>query len=266
MNDLGRPFRTTPGPRRWWPRLAPLLLLLGLTPRSAEAQQTLLRSSRYATEQNFAIELKLGPYSPDVDGELAREHPHREFFGTKTRVMLRLELDYQFFARFGSLAIGGSVGTFSESARSFIDPGAGKPLSIRSGDETELSLTPLAVSLVYRFDPAARRWGIPIVPYAKGGLDYVLWTVTDGNDQVARGAAGAGRARGATPGWHATVGAALLLDVLDPGAARALDSEIGVNHTYIFAELTKIEASGLGQARKLHVGDTTWFAGLMFEF
>jgi hypothetical protein len=243
----------------------PLVLAAALTPRSAAAQQTLLRASPYASTQRFAVELKVGPYAPDVDGELGRAQPHREFFGTKTRLMLRVELDYQFFARFGTLAVGGSVGTFSESARAFIDPGPGQPPTVRSGDETELSLTPLAVSLVYRFDPAARRWGIPIVPYAKVGLDYTLWTITDGNGQVARAGA-SGRGRGATPGWHAALGAAFLLDVVDPGSARALDAEIGVNHTYVFAEVTKIEASGLGQRGKLHVGDTTWFAGLMFEF
>jgi hypothetical protein len=39
-----------------------------------------------------------------------------------------------------------------------------------------------------------------------------------------------------------------------------------VNHTYAFFELDHINGSGLGKKNVLHVGDDTWFTGLMFEF
>ena len=57
-----------------------------------------------------------------------------------------------------------------------------------------------------------------------------------------------------------------MLDIIDLGSARELDSETGINHTHVFVEYVKYEASGLGQKNKLHVGDSTWLAGLLFEF
>ncbi len=65
---------------------------------------------------------------------------------------------------------------------------------------------------------------------------------------------------------QAAIGISLQLDWLDPGAARGFDADSGVNHTYAFFELATIQSSGLGRGRELHVGDNTWFAGLMFEF
>jgi hypothetical protein len=104
-----------------------------------------------------------------------------------------------------------------------------------------------------------------VVPYGKVGLSYTLWQITDANGDVARSDDGH-KGRGGTPGWQAAGGVALLLDFIDPGSARALDSDTGVNHTYLFAEIGRYEASGLGRKNALHVGDTTWVAGLMFEF
>ena len=62
------------------------------------------------------------------------------------------------------------------------------------------------------------------------------------------------------------MGLALRLDFLDPAAARGFDADAGVNHSYAFFELDTIRSSGLGSKNALHVGDNTWFAGLMFEF
>jgi hypothetical protein len=262
--------------RRRGRRLAGLLLrgllllippLLAFAPRPAAAQAILRDEGDYRSPQHFALELRLGPYTPDVDGEFAGtgRAPHAEYFGKKPRLLGQIELDYQFFHLFGSAAVGVSIGYFNESARAFAEPAPGQPAAERAGDETELTLVPVALSLVYRFDVAARRWNVPLIPYGKAGLNYTLWSIYDGNDNIARSVSGPGRGRGGTAGWHVAAGVSFLLDVIDPGAARELDAEIGVNHTHVFVELTRIEASGLGQARKLHVGDTTWFAGLLFE-
>ena len=75
-----------------------------------------------------------------------------------------------------------------------------------------------------------------------------------------------GRGRGGTLGWHAAAGLALVLDFLDPEAARDFDDEMGVNHTALVFEYTHADISGLGRSDRLHVGDTTWSLGLMFEF
>jgi hypothetical protein len=167
---------------------------------------------------------------------------------------------------FGTLGVGGVVGYFKENAKACEQEGLDNVHGecTRSGDNTSLRLIPFAVLAVYRFDVLAERWKIPLVPYGKIGLNYTLWKVTEGNGYTPE--AGGGRGAGGTMGWQGAVGISLQLDFLDPNAARGFDADIGVNHTYAFFELAHIDSSGLGSKGKLHVGDDTWFAGLMFEF
>lgn len=247
------------------------LALVGAWARPAFAQPTVSqeRTESFRSPQNWALEIRIGPYYPAIDDELGgdpEQRPHRLYFGKKPRIMTQLELDYQFFDLFGTAAIGFNIGYFRESAKAFVETSNGAVSAERSNDTTSLMLVPLGVSLVYRLDVAARRWSIPVVPYGKIGLGYTIWSITEGNGNVARTEAPNGRGRGATPGWQAAAGLSFLLDIIDPGAARELDSEIGVNHTYLFIEAAHFDASGLGKRNVLRVGDTTWLAGLMFEF
>ena len=252
-----------------------LSLVLGLAAiavmvpvRAAQAQAISYdeegRPQDFSSPQRWAIELRFGPYYPDVDAEFKGDPavgPHQRYFGTGKRLMTQLEVDYQFFRRFGTLAAALQVGYYSETANSF-EVGSDK----RSADETSLTLFPTALSLVYRFDVAARRWSIPVVPYAKAGLSYTMWRVSDSNGNTAKSDMPGGTGRGGTLGWQAAAGASLMLDFLDPGSARELDSGSGVNHTYLFFELAHFAVDGFGKSGALNVGDTTWLAGLMFEF
>jgi len=219
--------------------------------------------------RQFAIEARFGLYTPAVDAEFSGNgapQPQSFIFGKKKRPMWQMEFDWEFMQAFGTLAVGGVIGYYKENAY------ACKQVELvatgiceRSGDNTSLRLIPLAALLVYRMDQAAQEWKIPLVPYGKIGLNYTIWTVNDGDGNVPT-YAGGGRGQGGTMGWQATVGLSLMLDFLDPGAARGFDADAGVNHSYAFFELTHIDASGLGQGNRLHVGDNTWFTGLMFEF
>lgn len=248
--------------------LLAVIALLAAQARLARAQ-TVVRGQApplgyQPTPQRFAAELRLGPYRPDIDGQVGRSPgPQEQYFGDKRRLMFQAELDYQFFQRFGTLAVGVSGGYFSESGQSFVEGGAPGE---RANDTTRLTIYPLAASLVYRLDVAARLWKVPLVPYGKVGLDYWIWRVTDGNGRVATSTNPSGRGAGASPGFHLSAGLSLLLDILDPSGARALDRESGVNHTYAFVEVTRVDANGLGRKNVLDVGGTAWSAGLMFEF
>jgi hypothetical protein len=243
------------------------LLALGLLAASAPARaQTILRDAQaYRTPQRFAFELRFGPYSPDVDAEFDGTTPHRDFFGDDRRLMTQIELDYQLYQGFGSLALGVSAGYFRETARAFAEPPPGEKATVRSGDKSRLALFPFAVLAVYRADQLWRFMRIPLVPYLKAGLNYTLWSVYDGNDRVAE-AGTMGRGRGGTMGWQAAGGLSFVMNVIDPGAARELDSETGINSTHVFFEVARFDGSGLGQDNKLRVGDTTWLMGLTFEF
>jgi hypothetical protein len=227
--------------------------------------------------REYAIEARFGLYTPNVDSAFSGTTPHADVFGSKRRPMWQMEFDWEFLQEFGTLSLGGVIGYYKENALACKqtgwqpdgtcpspDPKTPDPLAGRSGDNTALRLIPLAVLLVYRMDEAANHWHIPLVPYAKIGLNYTIWTITNGNGDVAY--ASGGKGQGGTMGWQAAVGLSLSLDFLDPGAARGFDADSGVNHTYAFFELDHIDGAGLYRKDVLRVGDDTWFTGLMFEF
>jgi len=215
----------------------------------------------YRTPQHFALELRFGPYSPDIDSEFegTDRHPHSDFFGNSRRLMSQIEFDYQFLRHVGSAAVGLGIGYFKETGNNRGPDGQ------LTKDWSTLRLIPVSLSGVYRFDLLYERFNVPLVPYGKIGFDYVIWTITNGNGDIPDDPAG-GRGQGGTLGWHAAVGLSLVLDFMDPITAQQFDVEMGVNHTHLFAELGHWNVNGLGQSNRLHVGDTTWVGGLLFEF
>lgn len=218
--------------------------------------------------RNFAIEARFGLYTPNVDSEFSGPGvgPHEFIFGTSHRPMWQLEFDWELYQAFGTLSVGCVIGYFKENAKACNQADLlANNVCTRSGDNTSLRLIPFAALLVYRMDVMAERWKIPIVPYAKFGLNYTFWTVKDGNGDTPSYPSG-GHGSGGTMGWQAAIGLSLRLDFLDQAGARGFDADVGVNHTYAFFELDYVDSSGLGQKNALHVGDSTWFAGLMFEF
>jgi hypothetical protein len=242
-------------------RIGLALAICLLSAGAARAQTVLHEQNRFASPQNWAIELRAGPYLPEIDSEFpgTENPPFQKYFGTDRKVMFQLEVDYQFTHIFGSAAVGAQVGYQTREGKARTAAGD------ESGDTTSFLLVPVSLQLVYRMDEAALRWGIPLVPYVKAGLSYSMWRITDANGEVSRSETGQ-KGKGGTPGWQAAAGIALLLDFIDPASARALDADTGVNHTYVFAEVARYEASGLGRKKALKVGDSTWIVGLMFEF
>jgi hypothetical protein len=88
----------------------------------------------------------------------------------------------------------------------------------------------------------------------KAGLDGVVWTEDTTGGQPSH--------NGFTPGWHAAGGIALGLNSLGTGAIKeGAIAGLGA----IFFEWDYSAIDGLGLGGKLHVGDSTWVAGLMFD-
>jgi hypothetical protein len=247
---------------------AGLLLPLLLLPGAARAQTFATLGGdggeprHYHSPQHFAFQLSFGPYTPDIDSEFTTgRHPYQDYYGSGGHLMSQGEFEYLPFRKMGSLGVGLGVGFFQVSGTA---PQA-NTTATPSGDKSTLTVVPVSLSLVYRFDYFLETRNFPIYPYAKLGFDWAYWQVTDGNGEIATDGRG-GSGRGGTFGWHAVIGVALILDMLDPEAARSFDSEMGVNHTGIMFEYGHYDISGLGASDRLHVGDNAWTVGLLLEF
>jgi hypothetical protein len=240
-----------------------LALLLGVAPPRAAAQE-----KDYSSPRRFYVELKFGPYAPNIDSEFNNgKTPFRDLFGDGKALLFGGEFDVEVYQRFGTVAIGGVIGYYTNGAKTFIDTGndtTPSSTATRTAFDTSLNLLPLSLLAIYRFDLLAIRWRIPVVPFVKVGLNYTFWWTTKGSGDASTFQGH--KAAGGTFGWQINAGGALLLDVFEPHTARALDTEIGINHTYLYFEFTYFAADGLGKSSALHVGDTTWNGGLAFEF
>lgn len=211
-----------------------------------------------ATDQSFAFEFKLGPHKPLIDRDpTLSPDPYYATYGNESMLMGEIELDYQFWRPFGSIALGFSI-AYAEKFAPAVDVTATKPAS----ESTGLRLFPMKLLLVYRFDWAAQKHNIPLVPYIKGGfVAEPWWVVKGGRTETADGMPGIGVRYGVA----ATVGLALQIDFLDPRLARDFDTSAGVNHTYLFAEWAITEVNTFGQPG-LDLSSRNAMFGLAVEF
>jgi hypothetical protein len=251
----------------------------------------------YSSSQRFALEVKFGPYSPNIDASpgLHGATPFADLFPPAKghsrppgRLLTQIEFDYEFLHKWwGTLAVGNTAGFYRRTTHSFAfnqnsttgandmpcdaSPGSTSPCT-RSGDTTALNIVPLSVMVIYRFDFLALRYHIPFIPYFKIGLAYYIWEIDNGGGflSVAQytppGSMSSQGGWGGTFGWVMNPGGAFLLDVLDPSAAKVMDAELGINHTYLFCEFHYADITGFGAANKMNLSDTTLNAGVGFEF
>jgi len=276
--------------------LACALAIACATPARADNPQGGSKSTRWAenaprrfeSPQWFMFELKFGGYTPHIDSSpgLNGKHPFADLFNPQgttgqppIRLLTSLELDFQFLHRYGSLGVGLSIGYYRRTTHSFqyLDLAGTQcmvPNCTRSGDITALNMLPVEGLVVYRFDWLALRYHVPLVPYVKLGLAYYFWWIENGSGGIAKAfvdPANPATSRtvdgyGGTFGWVFNPGVSFLLDVLEPTAARTLDGELGINHSYLFAELHYADISGFGAQNKLVLSDVSFNTGLAFEF
>lgn len=221
----------------------------------------------YDSPQRFALEIRVGLYRPDVDSDpaLGGKNPYEQSFGTNRRVSFGLELDWQVLRipHVGTLGPGLGIATTTASRPAATQSGAA------SSEDMSFTVNPLTALAVFRADGLLRDVGFPLVPYAKAGLVYALWraSTSAGTSEVIRNDGSTTKGRGGTWGYALAAGLAFDLGILDDRSARGLDEAIGINHTYLFGEWMHSGIDGLfGQEKPLRVGDSTWNAGLAFEF
>ena len=210
--------------------------------------------------EHFALELRFGPYWPEVDEEFgASPGPYEQTFGTDARFYFGLELDWLPFRIPYVGAIGPSFGWgYTRSA--------GEGVLVRTGEpagETSLIILPMHVSGVLRADYMLREWGVPVVPYLKAGLGMGLWTAS-GSDDVSE--VDGDKGRGTSFGLHFAVGGALSVTALDPEAKASIQADTPVLNAFLFGEWMYLNLDGIGSHPQMHVGTSTVVVGIGIEW
>jgi hypothetical protein len=241
--------------------------------------------------------IRLGPYIPDIDlqaGEnaITGKGPYEAMFGdywlrdsngalkkherAVWQVLPMLDLDRVLWDGWGQVTVGGSIGYMQKSAYAYLDGTTeDQPMRERSkASRNTFRLIPMAAMIGYRFTLLDDLYGIPVVPYVRGGLSYYAWWIKSPNGNVSKiceemradmTCAKENKAYGGSLGFQGSIGLAIRAERIDADAATSMRSS-GIAHAGFYAEYQYAKVDGFGSDSKLSVGDNTWFAGVDFEF
>jgi hypothetical protein len=234
-------------------RLAAAALALAVA-TSARAEGT---GADYHSPISGSFDLIAGQYLPNVDSEFKNgATPWRDTFQNSRSWLFRAGAGWAVYRGFGTLEIGGQLGYFSKTGFGELATGG------QSGDQTKFRMIPTSATLTYRLDTiGSGGYVVPLAPYVRMALERYNWWVNDGAGKTTR--------YGATNGWSAAGGLALLLDFFDPQLGRELDRETGINHSYVFAEARKTYVDDFGSNKSWILSDkatVSWSFGLLFVF
>jgi hypothetical protein len=243
------------------------------------------------TGSRWNVGVKVGPYTPGIDAQYQDQtgkddrKPFDEAFRGGMWLPV-LEVDYFILNHIGQLGIGGSVGFSGDGANPWkvYDPTLGSdptmnrttpghPNRLReNADDMTFRMVPLTLTAVYRATQLDEAYGIPVVPYLRGGLAYYIWWMRSPNGEIAKldGCEGDGesttcKGRGGSLGLVGSVGLALRAESIDKNAALSM-RESGIQHAGFYVEGSLGWVDGFGSDKRLALGDLTWFAGFNFEF
>ncbi|HVV87734.1 MAG TPA: MXAN_2562 family outer membrane beta-barrel protein [Kofleriaceae bacterium] len=251
---------------------------LAFAPRAAHAQSwddpywtdpDAESTDRVETPQ-WHLGVRMGPYHPSVDKSFdSSPGPFRRMFGPGYQLVPQLDLHRLWAVGGLQLGVGLSGGYYAKSADAYqIGTSPSDPDRPRQdGSTNTFKMIPLAVTGVARLTELDDRWGIPFVPYLRGGLAYDIWWVrtATGDLAVTDCETCDDKALGASAGLVGAVGVELRAERLDPDARRSMQGG-GVEHAGFYAELETGWVNSFGSSRRLSLGDTTWYAGVDFEF
>jgi hypothetical protein len=228
----------------------------------------LISGPRRPTEspQHFAFEARFAAFSPEVDSDpaLGGKTPYADTPYNKWQLLGGAEFDWQALRipGLGTLGPGAGVEYMKTSTKASFVTAQG--MTTVSGEDTSLEIIPIYGVAVLRVDVFWRSFGVPIVPWAKLGLGDALWRASNTlGTSTFKGISGTGHSLGT----HVALGIGINLNIFDPYAAKNFDTSVGVNNTYLFAEWTREDLTGLGtQSDPMRVGGTAWTFGLALEF
>lgn len=227
--------------------LATLVSLCALAPSTASAQWSDEFSEPVATPEHFTGEFRVGTYVPDVGNS-----SFTDVFGSDRGPLLALEINTFIYRipHVGPLGVAINAGWAKYTGSTCATGGTTE--CTNSDEGAKFVLFPVAVLATLRVDVLARELNVPLIFTGKIGLDSVFFRSKAGGTTEAEG-----RSHGLR--WGAQI--ALELDWIRPRAARSLDVDWGINHSYLFFELFGSTASS-----SIPLGDTTWAAGLGLVF
>jgi hypothetical protein len=240
--------------------LAVLGAMLATSDASAFEFGTPATKGPYHSSQDFAFEVRFGPYKPNIDEEPGLVgKPYEKSFGSSPRIYFGLEFDWQFYRIPGI----GTLGPALELGRVSMSRDARTVTGRVSGDSYSLTIYPIYLDAVLRVDQLWRAYGVPLMPYGKLGMGIGLWDASNAiGTSTANGVKGSGKSVGET----FAIGGAFPLDFFDSGSSRAMDSTSGINTTNVYFEYYWLDLSGFGATDTFRVGTRSWVAGMMFEF
>jgi MYXO-CTERM domain-containing protein len=286
--------------RARWAVASTLVLALALAPRAAraddftpywedDASADAANQGDGAPKWNAGI--KLGPYTPAIDAQIGKNAvsgmgPYQAMFGNYWidgeptdshvyQILPMLDVDRFLWSGSGQFGIGGSLGYMQKSAYAYVDGSSpDDPRRPRStAGRNTFRLIPFALTATYRATQLDDLYGIPIVPYVRGGLSYYVWWLKGPTGEISKvckdGSMDANcetnKAYGGSLGFQGSLGLAVRAERIDSDAARSM-VQSGIYHAGFYAELMYAVVDGFGSDKKLSVGDKTWFAGINFEF
>lgn len=219
--------------------------------------------------------IRVGPYVPAIDKQLGMDPgPYKDMFGG-AQVLPMLDVDRILWTGFGQIGVGGSIGYMQKSAHAFADGSTASDMdrARSTADTNKFRLIPMALTATYRFTWLDDQYGIPVVPYVRGGLAYYLWWISTSDGSLAQVCKGTGmepdcsqnKALGGSLGIQGSIGLAIRAERVDAATATSM-RQSGIQHAGIYGELSLAKVDGFGSDTKLSVGDRTWFAGVDFEF
>jgi hypothetical protein len=232
-------------------------VFLGALPSQALETSNASSPPPLQSPRTGAVEVKVGGYKPLIDTEEGLTGtPYEDTFKDESMLLVELEIQRYFYQGIGTAGVSVSAG-YAEKYGDAVTVG-----DVVSPEKTSLRVVPLRLNALYKFDYAAFRWHVPLVPYGKVGLIYEPWWTTKGDQtQNVNGRKG----RGGRWGYGFTGGVSFLMDVLEPRLARDFDSDLGINHTYLFAEYTYAEVNNFGGAG-LVLSSRHWMFGLSLDY
>lgn len=208
--------------------------------------------------RSSALQLSVADYQPSIDDQFSSSPgPYELVFGSEGALMFEIGWEGHIIRDYGALTAGLSIGYWSIDGNAILENGSA------GADSTTFQILPISGQISYRFDMFAEQY-FPLAPVVRLGVDYYLWQILDGRDEVASFSAG-NEAQGATYGWHGAIGVHLLLDFFAPDMAIAFERNAGVYNSFLIAEYRLSQIDEFGSATSFRLGGEAFLFGLALE-